>query len=169
MAASGAASTGSKMAYRTAEISEFGFRELLPQAPQALPLPEPAKPQQAQQGQQEVEYGAVQAQQQAEQRAADKGSLSGDVGHLHIQAAGGYQAARAQALRRGTSASSLRSCSSGSLAIAGPQQQGAPLGATAEQQQQQQEAQPSAWQRWFGGGGKKEEEEKLLPVPMRSK
>lgn len=165
MAASGAASTGSKMAYRTAEISEFGFRELLPRAPQALPPPEPAKPQQAQHN--GVQMPAGQQQQEAQAAAADKGSLCGDVGHLHIQAAGGYQAAREQALRRGSSASSLRSVSSSSLAAAAQQQQGAAPAAPAEQQQL--ETQPSAWQRWFGGGSKKEEEEKLLPVPMRSK
>lgn len=166
MAASGAASTGSKMAYRTAEISEFGFRELLPRAPQALPPPEPAKPQQAQHNGVQPSAGQQQQEPQAAV-AADKGSLRADVGHLHIQAAGGYQAAREQALRRGSSASSLRSGGSGSLAAAGQQQQGAAPAAPAEQQQL--ETQPSAWQRWFGGGSKKEEEEKLLPVPMRSK
>ena len=120
MAAAGAGSTGSKMAYRVAEISEFGFLELLPQQQQKdqQQAPQPAQPQQQQRDQQQTQQ---QAPQPACQQAADAGALllgkgpavggasseSSDPGHL--QCGGGYQSARAAALRRPGSSSSVSS------------------------------------------------------------
>lgn len=161
MAGAGAASTGSKMAYRTAGVSEFGFRELLPLAAQALPAA----------AQEQLDGAAAGAAAAAE--AAD-----GDQGHLQIglQPCGGYQSARAVALRKASSASSMASAFSGSSGALQSvssdslqqQQQGGVAAASAGAQEDPL-SQPSVWQRWFGSGGVQQVEEVLLAVPMRVK
>ncbi|KAL4436640.1 hypothetical protein ABPG75_003779 [Micractinium tetrahymenae] len=210
MAASGAASTGSRMAYRVAEISEFGFRELLPREPAVGAAGTPAQPpgrgQQGSQPPSRQQSAALPSSQppsrqqsahllppaasadlQRQQSSAGAGKGGGeagsDPGHLHLVAsaggAGGYHSARAQALRRPGSASSLGSAASGG-ADSGSSS-GMPWGsggggvlaqaaaaAEAQQAAQQAEQQPSVWQRWFGSTSKKDEY-LLLPVPMRSK
>lgn len=180
MAASGAASTGSRMAYRVAEISEFGFRELMPREQGMGGAATPATGQQGSQPpsrQQSALLPAGSAELQSQQSGgAGKGGgePSSDPGHLHLVASAGgagYRSARAQALRRPGSASSLGSAASGGADIGGAGGGGglAQAAAAAEAQQAaDQAAQPSVWQRWFGSASKKEEY-LLLPVPMRSK
>lgn len=178
MAASGAASTGSRMAYRVAEISEFGFRELLAQEP---PVGGAATPGGGQHGSQPpsrqgsahapLPAGSADLQRQPSAGVGKGGGEPGsDPGHLHLVAsaggAGGYASARAQALRRPGSASSLGSAASGGGDGSGG---GGALAQAADAAEAQQAAQPSVWQRWFGLSGKKDEPYLLLPVPMRSK
>ncbi len=180
MAASGAASTGSRMAYRVAEISEFGFRELMPREQGMGGAATPATGQQGSQPpsrQQSALLPAGSAELQSQQSGgAGKGGgePSSDPGHLHLVASAGgagYRSARAQALRRPGSASSLGSAASGGADSGGAGGGGALAQAAAAAEAQQaadQAAQPSVWQRWFGSASKKEEY-LLLPVPMRSK
>lgn len=194
MAASGAASTGSRMAYRVAEISEFGFRELLPREPGPGGALTPAatsaggqpgsQPPSRQHSAHLPPAGSADLQRQ-ESAAGGKGGgdPGGDPGHLHLMAAAGgagcYRSARAQALRRPGSASSLGSAASGALdsgsgsgpawgSSGGGDLAQAAAAAEAQAAAQQLEQQPSVWQRWFGSTPKKDEY-LLLPVPMRSR
>jgi hypothetical protein len=147
MATAGAATTGSKMAYRTADVKEFGFVALPERAePAALRRPPSRRPSASSSSAGSMQRSASEGEAMGA-RTNGGGGGGAAPGHLTVGGA-------ASGVSRSPSAVSVRSVDVDRPAAAPPPEDPAA-------------ASPSAWARWFGRKGTEGEEAPLLPGPLR--